>query len=137
MAERDVFDIELVKSYPRSSRKIILGVLPYDLTSTKEDAHKGQTTFISPYGLEFQVPKEYPTGTLLRINISIPDYWNRKQRFVDYGRIDSPGEFKVLAKVIKTEDLGKRGRKKLVLCQTVNIDEVDEQVLKSYLQEAK
>jgi hypothetical protein len=31
--------------------------------------------------------------------------------------------------------VGKRGKKKLVLVQTVNMDVVDEQVLKSYLQD--
>ena len=76
-------------------------------------------------------------GTLLKINVTLPDYWNLKQKFVDYGRVDTPGKFKVLAKVLKTEDIGIRGKKKLVLVQTVNIDEVDEQVLKSFLQEAK
>ena len=33
--------------------------------------------------------------------------------------------------------MGKRGKKKLVLVQTVNIDEIDEQVLKTYLQDGK
>lgn len=139
MNEKLQFDIELVKGYPRANRKINLDVKPYGLLN--EDVYnpdeKGQTTFISPFGLEFQAPQNYPDGTLLKINISLPDYWVRKQRFVEYSRIDTPQEFKILAKVVKTEDLGKRGKKKLVLCQTVNIDEIDEQVLKSYLQETK
>ncbi|MFK7873742.1 MAG: hypothetical protein AB8C84_11370 [Oligoflexales bacterium] len=139
--EKSKFDPELVTMYPKSSRKLTLQVQPYNLSNleihdiTKEE--KGLTTHISPFGLEFQIPNDYPKGTLLKICISIPDYWNRKRKFVDYGRIDSPKEFHILAKVVKTEEVGKRGRKKLVLAQTVNIDGIDEQVLKSWLQEAK
>ena len=138
MSEKEDFSAELVKSYPRANRKIVLGVRPYNLRNEEKGLEdKATTTFISPHGIEFQVPKEYPNGTLLKINIVLPDYWVRKQQFVEYSRIDTPNEFKVLAKVVHTEDLGKRGKKKLVLAQTVNIDEVDELVLKSYLQEAK
>jgi hypothetical protein len=132
------FDEELVKKYPRSNRKIFLMVRPYSLDT--EDGHcdaKAQTTFISPYGFEFQVPAEYPEGTLLKINVTLPDYWQRKQQHVEYSRIDTPGTFKVLAKVVRSEDIGKRGKKKLILVQTVNIDSVDELVLKTYLQESK
>jgi len=53
----------------------------------------------------------------------------------EYRRIDSPQQFRILAKVLRTEEIGKRGRKKLILAQTVNIDEIDEKVLKSYLQD--
>lgn len=138
MGEKQPFDIDLIKSYPRSHRKISLAVRPYNLTNEESGVgDKGQTTYISPYGLEFQVPKNYPDGTLLKISVTIPEYWNLKQEFVEYSRIDHPGNFRILAKVIRSEDLGKRGKKKLVLVQTVNIDEVDEQVLKCYLQDGK
>jgi hypothetical protein len=56
-------------------------------------------------------------------------------RFVEYRRVDTPETFKVLAKVVRTEEIGKRGKKKLVVVQTVNMDDVDEQVLKNFLQE--
>jgi hypothetical protein len=136
--EKQGFDEELVKKYPRSNRKIQLQVRAYCLDAEGEEIDEStQTTFISPYGFEFQVPKEFPEGTLLKINVSIPDYWARKQQHVEYSRIDSPSSFKVLAKVVKSEDVGKRGKKKLVLAQTVNIDSVDEMVLKTYLQESK
>ena len=80
MVEKSVFDIDLVKSYPRSNRKISLGVKRYNLTSESTASEdKGQTTFISPHGIEFQSPKDYPDGTLLKINVSIPDYWDLKQ----------------------------------------------------------
>lgn len=128
------FNEDLIKKYPRSNRKIAVDIAPYGLLGSDSDA-KSQTTHISPYGMEFQTSKEYSEGTLLKIHISLPDYWQRKQRFVEYRRIDTPATFKVLAKVVKTEDVGKRGKRKLVLVQTVNMDEIDEQVLKSFLQD--
>ncbi len=132
--EKPRFDEDLIKKYPRSNRKVAMGVAPYGLFSDADEL-KCQTLHISPHGLEFQVPRNYTEGTLLKINIALPDYWNRKRRFVDYARIDTPDSFRVLAKVVRTEDIGKRGKKKLVIAQVVNMDEVDEQVLKSFLQD--
>ena len=109
-------------------------VTPFGLKSNDKLLEKGRSTFISPHGLEFQGTKEYIEGTLLKIQVAIPDYWNRKEKFVEYSRIDNPERFRILAKVVKTENVGKRGKKKLVLAQTVNIDEIDEQVLKTFLQ---
>ncbi len=137
MTEKTDFDVELIKFYPRASRKVNLEVTTYNLSSEEGVETKATTTFISPYGLEFQIPSDFPEGSLLRINIALPDFWLRKQKLVEYKRIDMPKDFRILAKVIKSEDVGKRGKKKLVLAQTVNIDEIDEEVLKNFLQEAK
>jgi len=131
----DTFDESLIKKYPRSNRKITVEVQAYSLISDSGNELKCQTSYISPYGMEFQLTKEYTPGTLLKIQVSLPDYWSRKQRLVDYNRIDTPHSFKILAKVVRSEDIGKRGKKKVVLVQTVNMDEVDEQVLKNYLQD--
>lgn len=130
----DDFNEDLIKKYPRSNRKIAVDVMAYGLLREGAEA-KTQTTFISPYGMEFQAAKDYPPGTLLKIHISLPDYWTRKMKFVEYRRVDTPETFKVLAKVVRTEEIGKRGKKKLVVVQTVNMDDVDEQVLKNFLQE--
>jgi hypothetical protein len=129
------FNEDLIKKYPRANKKISLSFTTYSLAAEELSAESGLSTFISPHGIEFQAPKDYPMGTLLKIHVSLPDYWTRKQKFVEYRRIDSPERFKILAKVVKTEDVGKRGKKKLVTVQTVNMDEIDEQVLKSFLQE--
>ena len=129
------FDEDLIKKYPRSNRRIQLDVQPYALLTQANVDQKAHTVHISPHGLEFQTTRDYPQGSLLKIHVALPDYWNRKQRFVEYGRVDTPGTFKVLAKVVRSEDVGKRGKKKLVIVQTENMDEIDEQVLKSYLQE--
>jgi hypothetical protein len=128
------FNEDLVKKYPRSNRRLSLNVARYGINS-EVNPEEGLTVHISPYGLQFRVTEEYEEGDLLKIHINMPDYWERKQRFVDYSRIDTPGNFKILAKVVSTEDVGKRGKKKIVLVRTVNMDEIDEQVLKAFLQE--
>jgi hypothetical protein len=129
------FNEDLIKKYPRANRKVALDVAPYGLLTDSGIEARVQTTFISPHGMEFQMTREVPPGTLLKIQVALPDYWNRKQRFVEYRRIDTPDTFRVLAKVVRAEDVGKRGKKKLVLVQTVNMDEIDEKVLKSFLQD--
>jgi len=129
-----VFNEDLVKKYPRSNRLLSLAVARYGLTSDLSQ-EEGQTVHISPYGIQFRATETYAEGQLLKIHINIPDYWERKQRFVDYSRIDTPGNFKILAKVVSTEEIGKRGKKRIILARTVNMDEIDEQVLKAFLQE--
>lgn len=133
--DKSGFNEDLIKKYPKSNKKISIDVMPYTITDKNPNDLKAQSLFISPYGMEFQATRDYPAGTLLKIHVSLPDYWHRKQKLVDYRRIDQPDTFKILAKVVRTEDVGKRGKKKLVVVQTVNMDEVDEKVLKSYLQE--
>jgi hypothetical protein len=128
------FNEDLVKKYPRSNRRLSLNVARYGINA-ELGPEEAQTVHISPYGIQFRVTEEYEEGQLLKIHINMPDYWERKQRFVDYSRIDTPSNFKILAKVVSTEDVGKRGKKKIVLARTVNMDEIDEQVLKAFLQE--
>lgn len=131
--DNEGFDIDLIRKYPRSNRRLSLHVARYGIKH--DDEESGQTVHISPYGVQFRSIDQYTAGDLLKIHISIPNYWERKQRFVDYGRVDSPQDFKILVKVVSTEDIGKRGKKKMVVCRTVNMDQVDEQVLKTFLQE--
>ena len=129
-----LFDEDLVKKYPRSNRRLSLAVARYGI-SLEPEGGDAQTVHISPYGIQFRAAEGYEEGDLLKIHINMPDYWERKQRFVDYSRIDTPSNFKILAKVVSTEEVGKRGKKRIVMARTVNMDEVDEQVLKAFLQE--
>jgi hypothetical protein len=129
------FDVSLIKKYPRSSRKVSMRYGTYSISADESSLESTQSLHISPHGIEFQTTTPYAPGTLLRIQLDIPDYWQRKLRFVQYRRIDQPARFPILAKVVSVEDVGRRGKKKIVTVQTVSIDETDELVLKSYLQE--
>lgn len=139
MSEKTEFDPELITSYPKSKKKVHLQVREFSVLKEYEEKKpsKSQSIHISPYGVEFQVPEDYQEGTLLKIDITLPNYWARKQQFVEYARIDSPKTFKILAKVVESEDIGKRGKKKLVKVQTLNIDETDVQVLTEFLNEGR
>lgn len=129
------FDPGLIKKYPRSNRKVHIHFGTYSLLTDDDSMEATQSIHISPVGLEFQSQQPLPEGTLLKIHVNIPNYWARKRRFVEYRRVDQPERFSILAKVVHSEDIGRRGKKKLVTVQTVSIDETDELVLKSYLQE--
>ncbi len=132
---KNQFDKTLIRDYPKSNRKVTLEVGPYNLSAGKSADVATHSMHISPFGLEFAAPCDFPQGSLLRIDVSIPDYWSRKKKFVEYQRIDAPNTFRILGKVVGSEEFGKRGKKKLITIQTVNIDEVDDQVLKSFLEE--
>lgn len=129
------FDRDLIRNYPKSNRKVALDVAPYNLSAGPDSEIATQSMHISPFGLEFTTQSDFVQGSLLRIDVSIPDYWMRKKKFVEYQRIDAPEKFRILGKVVGSEEFGKRGKKKLITIQTVNIDEVDDQVLKSFLEE--
>jgi len=129
------FDVTLIKKYPRSTRKVNIKYGTYSISADENTLESTQSLHISPHGVEFQTTASYSPGTLLRIHLDIPDYWQRKLRFVQYRRIDQPARFPILAKVVSVEDVGRRGKKKIITAQTVSIDETDELVLKSYLQE--
>ena len=128
------FSPDLVQNYPKSNRRLSLNVEKFGI-SRDDDNLDGQTVHISPYGVQFRSGKHFNEGDLLKVHVNIPNYWNRKQKFVDYGRIDTPENFKILEKVVSSEDIGKRGKRKMVLARTVNMDDVDNEVLKSFLQD--
>jgi hypothetical protein len=135
---KPLFNEDLIFKYPKSQKKMKIDVQPYKLNFLQKeiDPDKVQTTFLSPYGIEFQGQGQYQEGMLLKIDIVIPNYWKRKRQFVNYSRIDVPASFGVLVKVLRYEEIGKRGKKKKVVTQVVNIDETDEMVLKGFLEEA-
>lgn len=128
------FREKMIRAFPKSNKKVPIVVSQFSLKNDQDGCHNILSQFISPHGIEFQVPAAWREGTLLKIEINIPDFWDRKQRVVEYKRIDRPENFRVLAKIIKVEDVGKRGKKKLIVTQTVNLEPADEEVLRQFLQ---
>ena len=135
VAQVSKFDPAQIKNFPRSNRKVSMRYGAYGLPVEDECLASTQSMHISPQGIEFSTTAVYAPGTLLRIQLDIPDYWQRKLKFVQYRRIDQPAQFPILAKVIRSDAIGRRGKKKVVIVQTVSIDETDELVLRSFLQE--
>ena len=131
----EIFTPELVVNYPKSGRRVTIGVSSYTILDGEQDTTT--TVHLSPHGLDFHSTKGFADGALLRINVTLPDYWERKKKYVEYRRVDSPNSMMILAKVVRSEDIGKRGKKKLVMVRTVNIDTVDERVLLDYLEDER
>lgn len=119
-------------NYPKSNKRLEVKVKKYEFMSG-DDAVKSQTTRLSPDAIEFRSSKDFEVGTLLKINLVIPNYWDRKQQLVNYGRIDQPSELSILAKVVKSSKSGKRSRNRMVVAKTVNIADVDEKLLEEFL----
>ncbi len=129
---------ELVRTYPNSSRRLMMTVRTFSIDEDDLcESERVQSLYVSPYGLAFFGNRLYNEGTLLKIYVPIPDYWRRKQRFVSYKRIDVPTSLQVLVKVALCQEKGKFGRRKVTLVEMLNIDRIDEEVLKEYLGEEK
>ena len=126
-----VFDERMVKA--TAERRIPLEISAYSLD--QQETVKSHSTHLSMHGIEFASSSDYARGTLLRINVFLPDFWRRKRKLVNYQRVEPPEHFRILAKVMKIDVHCRKSRKKLVLAQTVNMDEIDEKVLSSWLQE--
>ena len=131
--QRNMFDEKLVREYPRSSRRIVLQIRHYSISNHAQTT--GYTTHLSPHGIEFISNIKYMHGALLRISISLPNYWQRKRRLVDYHRVDQPRSFDIFARVVRNDPTSKKDNTRMVLAQTLNIDRVDTQILTSYLAE--
>lgn len=139
--EKDLnFDCDLIRKYPKSNKKIKMNVAPYSIKLWSTDILTSQITevttkHISPHGMEFVSNTVLSEGTLVKIEVTLPEFWQRKRGMVNYSRVDSPDRFSVLGKVITTQETGKKVKRQVVVVQTVNIDEVDEAVLKNFLAE--
>lgn len=129
---------ELVRLYPNSARRMMVMVRAFSIEGDDgSESDRAQTAHLSPFGVEFYSLRAFSPGALLKIYVPIPDFWRRKQRYVSYKRIDVPTSLQILAKVVTCQERSKFGRKKLILTETVNIDRIDEEVLKEYLGEEK
>ena len=126
-----VFDEKMLKS--TAERRIPLEVSAYSLD--KQEPVKSQSIHLTMQGIEFTSPSNYARGTLLRINVFLPNFWQRKRKLVNYHRVEPPEHFRILAKVVRSDVQCRKSRKKIVLAQTVNMDEIDQKVLSSWLQE--
>ncbi len=136
LSKNEEFKAELVREYPKSNQKLEIFVGLYDMRSDSRD-QKCHSIHISPHGLEFQTPQNLIEGTLIKIHIKIPKYWERKSKLVNYGRTNPPQDMKILAKVVESEIKGKRLKKRNILAETVNIDQIDLQILDSFIREKK
>ncbi len=93
---------------------------------------RSHTVNISSGGLMFQGIKPFKPGTLLKIKLKVPGYWDRKSKFVKYGHVAKPKEMSILAKVIRSESMALK-RKHRIAVEMVNIDQIDGQVLTDFL----
>ena len=132
MKARNTFDRKTLRSYAYARCRLPLEISPYSLK--KRDSLVGYSFFISPGGLEFSSVGSYKVGSLLRIGIHLPNYWQCKQEYVDYYHIDPPKSFDVFAKVISVDEIRSRScPQKVFLAQTLNIDNIDEKILVNFL----
>lgn len=134
-----VFQSEKIRGFPQSKQKVRLAIKEYNIRTLhmpKSSCLKAQSIHISPYGMEFQVSADYCEGDLLKIEVTIPGYWQRKRHLIDYTRINAPKSFPVIARVISKQQASQRRRKHTFSVQNLSMDGTDEMVLRGFLQES-
>ena len=115
------------------AKKVPIRFAEFRISNQGPKMLSGESHSLSPYGIQFAAPVPFPKSALMRVWIEMPDYWARKSRHVGYRHTDAPTYFQLLARVANCEETGKRGAKYQILCQTVNLDPIDELVLNDYL----
>ena len=115
------------------AKKIPIKFAEYRISTNSGKMVTGETISASNHGVLFGSALPFPKGALMRVWIEMPDYWARKARHVGYRHTEAPTFFQLLARVATCEDTGKRNAKFQIMCQTVNLDPIDELVLCDYL----
>jgi hypothetical protein len=105
----------------------------YKISNTAAKMISSVTMSINTNALKFLSPFSLAYGSLFRVWVELPEYWARKSKLVHYRHTESPHFFQLLARQLKCDSNYGQGYPNEILCQIVNIDETDLQVLKSYL----
>lgn len=121
------YDLKLV------TKKIPIKYCEYKISNTANKMLLAESIGISVKGLLFQSLSEFKQGSLLRVWVELPDYWARKSKIVEYRHTEAPTFFQILARVLSSEEILKRGTKFQILCENLTIDNVDEIILNEYL----
>lgn len=115
------------------NKKIPIRYCEYKITNCASKMLQTTTISISAHGTMFHSTIAFQIGTLIRILVELPDYWARKSKHVQYRHTSAPTHFQILARVAGCEDIGKRGQKFQMILENVNMDPVDETVLREFL----
>ncbi len=130
-------NVDLIRNYPKSNKRVPLYVDYYKVDSFLTDnccieRSNTQSTHISPHGVEFKTEVKYNVGDLLKMDVFVPNYWNRKKKLVEYDYLSNiePLSFKILGRVIERIQ---SGNKFLVTLETLVIDDLDREILTSFI----
>ncbi|MCA2959839.1 MAG: hypothetical protein IOD12_06265 [Silvanigrellales bacterium] len=115
------------------AKKIPIRFAEYRISTNASKMITGDTISVSNLGVLLGSALPFPKGALMRVWMEMPDYWARKARHVGYRHTEAPSFFQVLVRVVACDETGKRNAKYQILCQTVNLDPIDELVLCDYL----
>jgi len=105
----------------------------YKVADSFKDMSKSKTITVSSAGLTFLSTRAFELGSLIRIYVELPEFWQRKSSLVQYAQTEIPTYFQILARLVKIYELGNTGTLFQFLGETVNIDSIDKQVLENYL----
>lgn len=119
--------------FPLVSKKIPLKFCEYKISNLEQSMQKSNSTSISRGGVTFLAEKNIAKGTLLRIWLEVPHYWEKKSKYVDYKHTEAPSHFQVLSRVVNSQEMDKKKSSYHIICENLNMDPIDENVLNEFL----
>jgi hypothetical protein len=114
-------------------KKVNIRYCEYKISNQPNKMLAGECVALSTKGMSFVSAVNYPRGTLMRVWVEIPNFWNLKSKLVDYGHTDAPEYFQMLVRSVQVEEKGKRTISYTILAETVNLDPADEKLLSEFL----
>lgn len=134
IVNKESHSLELpLPKYSLINKRLSIRYCEFKISNTPSKMLKSDTQAIAPEGIQFISSIPFEPGVIVRVWIEIPDYWSRKARHVDYKHTDAPSYFQMLSRVLTCAECNKRGTKFQVLCESVNLDPADANVLREYL----
>jgi len=125
--KQHIFNLEMVE------RTIAIKFCEFKISNSSKNMMPSETLFISKQGLLFKCLAPLKTNMLLRIKIELPDYWNRKSKHVGYCYTEAPKYFQILCRILDVEELFEPDPGYYILCENINLDQVDANILTDYL----
>ena len=114
-------------------KKINLAIHEFHFLQTQTPPINGVTLKATPEGFVVKTKEHFESGSLVKMHLSIPSYWERKQKFVSYDRIDTPEYLKIIGRIVGHFETGKRVKHYQYTIQLLIADEADRDVLRAYL----
>jgi hypothetical protein len=115
------------------AKKVGIRYCEYKISNQPAKMLASETISLSTQGISFVSSVNFPKGTLLRVWVEIPNFWNLKSKLVEYSHTDAPEYFQMLSRSVFVEENGKRNPKFNILAETVNLDPADERLLSEFL----
>jgi len=130
--KKTLSDSNVQNEFPINS-KVPISISHFKINEDSKLQVESFAVFSNAKSFSFQSGYSFHPQSLLRVSISLPNYWQRKSKHVGYSHTYAPTSFQVLVRVVDVFESQRKTRVFDIVCGVVNIDSVDEQILSEFL----